>query len=297
MKKLPERKKEIISAYISISPFFIIFLIFGLFPLFATVYMSFFKWDILGSHVFRGVENYTKLFVDPTFIKSLINTTLLWFLTTIPQIIICLILAVLLNNATLKGKNIFRLAIFVPNITSTVAVALIFSVVFGTKYGIINQLFSSLNINTIDWKGTYSGTIFAISSMINWRWIGQGVIIFLAALQGIPKGYYEAAEIDGASSFRKFISITIPILKPIIIFKLIISTIGGLNVFVEPLIFSGAGGGSSKQGLTMTLYMYEEAFTRNNFGYASSIACTMLIIVGLAVIVNLYVSNKMKGEE
>ena len=122
-------------------------------------------------------------------------------------------------------------------------------------------------------------------------------MIFLAALQAVPKDYYEAADLDGASSFRKFVSITVPVLKPIIIFKLIISTINGLNIFIEPMIFSGPGGGGSNEGLTMALYMYEEAFTRNNFGYASTIACMMLIVVALAVALNNIVSSRMKGED
>lgn len=284
-------------AYLFISPFFVLFIIFGLFPLVSTVFMSFFKWDILGSHVFRGIDNYAMLLTDPSFYKAMANTFLIWFFTTIPQLLICLLLAVLLNAEYIAGRNLFRLAIFMPNITSIVAVSLIFSVVFGNNFGLVNQVLKMLGLEAIKWTGTSAGTISAISIMVNWRWIGQGVVIFLAALQAVPKDYYEAADLDGASSFRKFVSITVPVLKPIIIFKLIISTINGLNIFIEPMIFSGPGGGGSNEGLTMALYMYEEAFTRNNFGYASTIACMMLIVVALAVALNNIVSSRMKGED
>ena len=284
-------------AYLFISPFFVLFIIFGLFPLVSTVFMSFFKWDILGSHVFRGIDNYAMLLTDPSFYKAMANTFLIWFFTTIPQLLICLLLAVLLNAEYIAGRNPFRLAIFMPNITSIVAVSLVFSVVFGNNFGLVNQVLKMLGLEAIKWTGTSAGTISAISIMVNWRWIGQGVVIFLAALQAVPKDYYEAADLDGASSFRKFVSITVPVLKPIIIFKLIISTINGLNIFIEPMIFSGPGGGGSNEGLTMALYMYEEAFTRNNFGYASTIACMMLIVVALAVALNNIVSSRMKGED
>lgn len=284
-------------AYLFISPFFVLFIIFGLFPLVSTVFMSFFKWDILGSHVFRGIDNYAMLLTDPSFYKAMANTFLIWFFTTIPQLLICLLLAVLLNAEYIAGRNLFRLAIFMPNITSIVAVSLIFSVVFGNNFGLVNQVLKMLGLEAIKWTGTSAGTISAISIMVNWRWIGQGIVIFLAALQAVPKDYYEAADLDGASSFRKFVSITVPVLKPIIIFKLIISTINGLNIFIEPMIFSGPGGGGSNEGLTMALYMYEEAFTRNNFGYASTIACMMLIVVALAVALNNIVSSRMKGED
>ena len=259
--------------------------------------MSFFKWDILGTHTFTGLRNYKNLLTDPTFYKSMFNTFVLWAATTIPQIVICIVLAVLLNAAYVKGRNAFRLAIFVPNITSVMAVALVFTVVFGNKYGLVNQILQLLGADPVKWKGTSGGSLTALSFMINWRWIGQGVIIFLAALQGIPECYYEAADLDGASVFQKFIHITVPMLKQIIIFKLIISTINGLNIFIEPMIFCGPGGGGSQEGLTMTLYMYEEAFGRNNFGYASSISCMMLIIVGIAVAMNVFASSKLKGED
>lgn len=296
MKKNTEKSKEKTAAYIAISPFFILFTIFGLYPLIATIYMSFFKWDILGSHIFKGFTNYKYLLEDPVFFKSIINTFLIWLLTTIPQLFICILLAVILNQTFVKGRNFFRLAVYIPHITSTVAVALIFAVVYSKDFGLMNGFLGIFNIPPIYWKGSHGATIFALASMVNWRAIGQGVIIFLAALQGISKSYYEAAELDGASNARKFFNITIPLLKPIIIFKLIISTIGGLNVFAEPLVFSGTGGGSNGQGITMALYMYEEAFIRNNFGYASGIACDMLIIVALAVILNYTVSKHLSGE-
>jgi len=286
---------DALSAYLFISPFFLIFAVFGFFPLLYTSAVSMHRWNILSPPEFRGLSNYALLFQDPTFWKAVANTFLIWMWTTVPQLFASLILAVMLNQAFVKGKNLFRLFVFVPNVTSTVAVALIFSVVFSRQYGLVNQMIAALGFEGVDWSGNRLGTHIAIATMVNWRWTGHGVIIFLAALQAIPKSLYESAHMDGASAARQFFSITIPMIRPIIIFKVILSTIGGLQLFVEPLIFSGTGGGPARQGLTMTLYLYEEAFTRFSFGYASAIAWTLFLIIVLFSLVNYFISSRIKS--
>lgn len=289
--------KDTISAYIYIAPFFILFGVFGVFPIIYTGFISFHKWSILGEKTFVGFKNYQLLLSDPLFLKSLINTFSIWFLSTLPQLFIALVLAFLLNQAFLKGKQFFRLAVFLPNITSVVAVAIIFSAMFGQHYGVLNYILSFIGINPIDWKGSLLGTYVAISTMVMWRWIGYNSIIYLAALQSISKELYEAATIDGASKIQQFFYITIPMVRPMIIFTVILSTIGGLQIFAEPMMFSGTGGGSSSQGLTITLYLYEEAFVRNSFGYASAIAWMLFFIIVLFSLVNLFITNKIKSAE
>src|SRR5699024_3493702 len=144
---------------------------------------------------------------DPLFWKSVGNTFSIWFLSTIPQLVVALFLAFFLNQAFLKGKGLFRLAIFMPNVTSVVAVALVFSAIFGTDYGIVNYLLSLVGIDAINWKGSYFGTHIAIAVMVMWRWVGYNAIIYLAGLQSISKDLYEAATIDGASKFQQIIYI------------------------------------------------------------------------------------------
>lgn len=282
-----------ISGLLFISPFYIIFAIFGLFPLAFTIVMSFYRWSMLGEKQFIGFDNYKLLFTnDPLFWLSVTNTFKIWFMSTVPQLILALILAFILNMAFLKGKGIFRLAVFMPNITSIVAVAIVFSSMFGTNYGVINYFLELFGLNPIDWSGTRIGTQVAISVMIMWRWVGYNTIIYLSGLQGISKDLYEAATIDGASTRQQFLYITVPMMRPIILFTVILSTIGGMQIFTEPLLF---GKGSVNQGLTMTLYLYEEAFTRYSFGYAAAVAWILFFIIILFSLVNMLLTRIIRS--
>lgn len=296
-KTLKQSTKDHISGYLYISPFFIIFGIFGLFPIIFTAYISFHKWNILGAKEFIGFKNYQLLFTDPLFWKALGNTFSIWIISTLPQLFIALILAFVLNSAFLKGKEFFRLAVFLPNITSVVAVAIIFGAIFGETYGVLNYMLSFLGIEPINWTGSYFGTHVAIAAMVMWRWTGYNTIIYLSALQSIPKELYEAATIDGANKMQQFFYITIPMIRPMVIFTVILSTIGGMQIFAEPLMFAGAGGGALDQGLTMTLYLYEEAFVRSSFGYSSAIAWVLFLIIVLFSLVNLFVTNRIKSAD
>ncbi|MFK3939597.1 carbohydrate ABC transporter permease [Alkalihalobacillus sp. NPDC078783] len=297
-KKLStQSKKDHISAYLYISPFFLLFAVFGVFPILFTAYISFHKWDILGTKEFVGLTNYQWLLTDPLFWKALGNTMSIWVMSTIPQLTLALVLAFVLNQALLKGRHFFRLAVFLPNITSVVAVAIVFDAIFGQHYGIINYLLSLVGVEPINWKASVLGTHVAISSMVIWRWVGYNSIIYLAALQSIPKDLYEAATIDGANKIQQFLFVTIPMIRPMIIFTVILSTIGGMQIFAEPQTFSGMGGGAVNQGLTLTLYLYEEAFLRNSFGYASAIAWLLFLIIVLFSLLNLFVTRKIKSAD
>ncbi|MEN0642205.1 sugar ABC transporter permease [Alkalicoccobacillus gibsonii] len=296
-KLFTQSKKDHISAYLYISPFFLLFAVFGVFPILFTAYISFHKWDILGTKEFVGFTNYQWLLTDPLFWKALGNTMSIWVMSTIPQLALALVLAFVLNQALLKGRHFFRLAVFLPNITSVVAVAIVFDAIFGQHYGIINYLLSLVGVEPINWKASVLGTHVAISSMVIWRWVGYNSIIYLAALQSIPKDLYEAATIDGASKIQQFLFVTIPMIRPMIIFTVILSTIGGMQIFAEPQTFSGMGGGAVNQGLTLTLYLYEEAFLRNSFGYASAIAWLLFLIIVLFSLLNLFVTRKIKSAD
>ncbi|KQL58904.1 cytochrome C biogenesis protein [Alkalicoccobacillus plakortidis] len=281
------------SGYLYISPFFLLFGVFGMFPLIFTAYLSFHRWNILGEREFIGFSNYIGLFTnDPLFWKAVGNTFSIWALSTIPQLFVALVLAFILNQAFLKGKSFFRLSIFMPNVTSIVAVAIVFSAIFGTQYGIINYFLSLVGLDPINWKGSYFGTHVAISSMVMWRWVGYNTIIYLAGLQSISKDLYEAATIDGANKIQQFFYITIPMIRPIIIFTVLLSSIGGMQVFTEPLLF---GVGSDSQGLTMTLYLYQEAFERFSFGYAAAIAWVLFLIIMIVSLINLIVTRRIKS--
>lgn len=291
-KKWSIHQSEVLFGYLYISPFFLIFGLFGLFPIFYTAYISFHRWDILGTKNWIGISNYKGLMSDPLFLKSIGNTFSIWFLSTIPMLFIALVIAFLLNQPRLIGRDWFRLGIFIPNVTSVVAVAIIFSVIFGRNYGIINYLLTEVGLPSVDWKGTYFGTHVAIAVMVMWRWIGYNMIIYLAGLQSIPADLYEAAMIDGANKMKQFWYITIPLVRPIILFTVILSTIGGMQLFAEPLIF---GTGSQNQGLTITLYLYNEAFERFSFGYAAAIAWMLFFIIVIFSIFNNFLTSRIQS--
>lgn len=292
-QKYSQKKNERNFGMLFISPFFILFGIFGVFPLIFTAFLSFHRWDILGEREFIGFGNYVNLFTnDPLFWRALGNTFSIWILSTAPQLILALLIAFFLNQAFLKGKTFFRLGIFIPNVTSVVAVGIVFSAMFGTQYGVINYVISLIGLDAVNWRGSYFGTHIAISAMVLWRWVGYNTIIYLAGLQSIGKDIYEAATIDGASKIQQLFYITVPMLRPIIIFTVIQSTIGGMQLFAEPLIF---GVGGNYQGLTMTLYLYQEAFNRFSFGYAAAIAWLLFFIVIIISLINLFLSQKIKS--
>ena len=224
---------------------------------------------------------------------------MIWVLSTVPQLLIAIVLAGVLNHALLRFKTAFRMAVLVPNITSVIAVGVIFTQLFGRDYGMINWTVEAFGGEGIDWQaGTLSSQV-AVSTMVMWRWTGYNALIYLAAMQSIPSSLYEAAAIDGASPIRRFFSITIPQLRPTIIFTVIISTIGGLQVFAEPLIFGGQGGvtgGSSRQFQTLALFLYEQGFRNFQFGYGSAVAWALFVIIAILTVINLKLSSRIASE-
>ncbi|MCY9692023.1 carbohydrate ABC transporter permease [Paenibacillus alginolyticus] len=279
--------KTYLAPYLMISPFYILFIVFGLFPILFSLYLAFHSWDGLGPMEFVGLRNFRNLLTDdPDFWKSVGNTFVIWFFSTIPQLFLALVVAFLLNAAFVRFKDFYRAVYFLPNITSIVAVAIIFGSFFGSQFGLINGLLQVVGLPRIEWINDPFWVKVAVSLMVIWRWTGYNAIIYLAGLQSIPHDLYEAATIDGASRKQQFFSITLPLLKPIILFTVILSTIGGMQLFTEPLILVGNTGGATKGGLTLVLYLYNQAFGNQLFGYASAIAWMLFLIIGIFSFLN-----------
>jgi cellobiose transport system permease protein len=190
------------------------------------------------------------------------------------------------------------MGVLLPNITSVAAVGIIFTLLFARDFGLVNYLLGQVGIDTIDWQEHRWSSWLAISVMVDWRWTGYNALIFLAALQAVPKDLYEAASIDGASQFRQFWSITIPMLRPTIIFVSLVSTIGGIQLFTEPLLFnSGANaisGGNTHQFQTLLMYVYEKAFVGQEFGYASTIAWVMVVVIAVVAGINALMLRRIR---
>ncbi|HEX7057585.1 MAG TPA: sugar ABC transporter permease [Bacilli bacterium] len=290
-----ERRRTASTAYLYISPFFILFLIFGVYPIFFTFYLSFFKWNAISPMKYVGFQNFALIFEDPTFWVSLMNTILMGIMGTVPQLIVALLLAVALNSAIVRFKNFFRIVYFLPNITSIVAVTLVFSVIFSNQ-GMANMLLDWLGVTTdVAWNSGWWGVKIAIAVMIFWRWTGYNAIIYLAGLQSISPELYEAAKIDGANSRDALFKITIPLLKPFILFTILTSTIGSLQLFTEPFVFLGTSGtGATRpEGITMVIYLYREAFTNSYFGTAAATAVVLFLFTIIFSLINLMITNRL----
>ncbi|MFM1845640.1 MAG: hypothetical protein RIS19_113 [Actinomycetota bacterium] len=302
----PQRKVNNINAvpslngrwgYLFTAPFFVMFLIFGLAPIIYSVYIAFFNWDALGTQEFIGLANFDELFVDTRFWNALINTLDIWLLSTIPMLIFSIGLAAVLHNPALRGSTFFRTILLVPNITSVLAIAIVFGQLFGRDFGMVNIIIGALGFEHIDFvQGTTSSHV-AIASMIVCRWTGYNALIFLAAMLAIPNELYESASLDGAGKFKQFIYVTLPSLRNTITFVLIVGTIGGLQVFAEPLILGGSfNGGDSGQFSTLTLFLFEQAFVAYKWGYAAAIGIMITVIVAIVSVINFFITRKLSGE-
>ena len=278
--------------YLAISPFYILFAVFGLFPVLFSLYLSFHRWSGVGERKFVGLQQYKFLFKDHTFYLSLWNTVLIWAMSTVPMLFASLVLAALLHSVA-RAKGFYRMAFFIPNVTSVVAMAILFTMLFSSNFGLINVVLHWIHLPTYPWTNRPWGIRISIVALMTWQWVGYNAIIYLAGLQTIPQHLYEAAHLDGAGPIRTFFSITVPLLRPVILFTVVISTITGLQSFTEAQVMTGSNaavnpnsGGPGQAGLTMVLYFYQQAFSYNDFGYGAAIAWGIFLIVSVFTLIN-----------
>nr|WP_238580995.1 sugar ABC transporter permease [Streptomonospora alba] len=288
------------SPYLFITPFFLLFGVFGLFPLLYTVWVSLHDWSLIGGNEgFAGLDNYVRLVGDEKFWNALYNTLGIFAIAVVPQLLLALLLADTLNRR-IRMANVFRMTLILPYITSIAALAIVFSVVFGgEQFGLINQVLSALGLDPVAWQAERYWSWTAIATMIDWRWTGYNALIYLAAMQSVPKDVYEAADLDGASRLRQFVQITVPLLRPTIIFTVIISTIGQMQLFTEPTIFgnNGYAGGSQGQFQTVMMLVFQETFDYQNFGYAAAVSWVLFLIVVVMGLINVWLTSRIKGAE
>jgi cellobiose transport system permease protein len=281
-----------LSPYLYISPFFILFGITGLFPLLYTAFVSLHKWSIIGGQgSFVGLDNYAFVLGRPEFWVALRNTLSIFLISSVPQIILALIIAAVLDS-NLRATTFWRMGVLLPYVVTPVAIAIVFSLMFSDKTGIVNLALTNLGLDPVRWHADILPSHFAIAQMVNFRWTGYNALIFLAAMQAIPRDYYEAAMIDGAGRLRRFFSITIPQLRPTVIFVAVTSTIGGMQIFDEPRLYDQFGrGGSDGQWRTLTIYIYDLGWTQQNFGRASAVAWLLFLIIVILAVINLILTR------
>lgn len=289
------------SPYLYIAPFFVLFGLVGLFPLIYTLNVSLFEWDLLkGQGEFVGLGNFVEILGDGMFWNSIFNTLSIFLLSAIPQLSVALVVAYLLDRG-LRAPTFWRMSVLLPFVVTPVATALIFSSIFNEADGLANNLLNLIGIVDQQWKHDTFLSHLAIAIMVNFRWTGYNALILLAAMQAVPRDLYESAAIDGAGAVRRFFSITIPTIRPTLIFVVITATIGGLQIFAEPRLFdvstAGGIGGSDRQFQTTVLFLWELAFFRRDLGEASAVAWLLfLLIVGIGIINFLIARRIATGE-
>jgi multiple sugar transport system permease protein len=316
--------------FLFISPFFILYLSFGFFPLLFSAYVSFFRWDGVsgfGAMKWEGFNNYlwvlqlddlpwSKFFnaafwqdlITREFWRSLYNTLWIGVVSGLPQHLIAIPLAFFIHSRFQRLRNPILALYFLPFITNTVAIAMVFQSLFSTNFGIINTILTGLGnfsiggIHPLGWLfpqakidwGRPEMTRWIVSFLIWWRYVGWNTVLYLAALQTIPKDLYEAARVDGASHWQQFRYITIPLLRPMMFFAVTLTIIGNLQLFEEPYIFAGPSGGVGQVAETSAMYMLKIGMVDGDFGTASAIAWLLFMIIGLLT----YINNKfMKPKE
>lgn len=285
--------------YLFISPFFILFGVFGLFPLLFSVVLSLHSWDAaagLGAMNWVGLDNYVYALTRDDWLRSaLYNTLWLALVGGVPQHLVALPLAYFLHTAFSRWRNGVVGLYFLPFITSTVAVSLVFSALFSKDFGAINAGLQALHglpligplfpDAPVDWERA-ENTRWMIAIVVFWRYLGWNTVLYLSAIQTIPRDLLEAAQVDGASSWQRFLHIVLPQLRPMLFFAITLSIIGSLQLFEEPFILTSGTGGSDQAGKTAAMHMYSVAFTDGDFGTASAIAWLLFMLIAVATWLN-----------
>ncbi|HEV1991744.1 MAG TPA: sugar ABC transporter permease [Candidatus Dormibacteraeota bacterium] len=286
------------SPYFFISPFFILFALVGLFPLLYTGWVSIHEWDLIGGQgKWMGFDNFVFVLQQRQFWIALRNTLTIFLLSAIPQLIFAITIAAVLDT-NIRNKTFWRMSVLLPFIVMPVAVALIFGSMTGERYGLINKTLALIGIGPVLWHTTPLASQAAIATMVNFRWTGYNALILLAGMQAIPRDLYESAAIDGAGRLRRFFSITIPQLRPTMIFVIVTATIGGLQIFDEPRLYDEIGfGGENQQWMTMTIYLYKLGWFQQNFGRAAAVAWLLFLVIVVIGLANLAITRRIASNE
>ncbi len=285
------KRSDYFWAYLMIAPTMLGLLVFYLWPIIQTVYFSFTEWGAFGQYEWTGLDNYKRMVDDANLLQSFKNTGI-YILFTVPVGIFLSILVAVLLNQKIKGKSVYRTLYFLPVITMPAAIAMVWRWLYNSDYGLLNYLLSLIGIKGPQWVSDPKIALYSIIVVAIWSGIGYNVVIFLSGLQGIPKTYYEAAEIDGAGPIKVFFKITLPLLSPVIFFVTIMSFIGAFQVF--DLIFMMIGKSSTALESTQSIVylFYQHAFVLNDKGYAAAIAVLLLIIILIITAIQMILQKK-----
>jgi cellobiose transport system permease protein len=287
-------------AYVYVLPFFLVFAAFSIYPWVATAWVSLHdtRLTTYNQSNWVGLANYRNLFSNHFFWNAFRNTLTIGVISTVPQLCMALGIAHLLNYR-MRGRTLFRVAILMPYATSLAAATVIFAELFDPKLGLINWGLHTLHLPAVDWQGSKWPSQIAVSTIVTWRWTGYNALIYLAGMQAISADLYEAAAMDGAGRWAQFRHVTLPGLRPTILFTIVVSTIGAAQLFGEPLLYHNGlpDGGTQGQYQTLGLLMYQQGWTNDRLGLASATAWTMFLIIVVAVSANLLLARRRERRE
>ena len=278
---LTNRQRESLMGYLFLSPWLLGFVIFLAGPMIASFYLSFTQYKVIQAPSWIGLANYQRMLTDELFYHSL-RVTLVYTAISVPLGIAAALGVAVLLNQKIIASGLFRTIFYLPSIISGVAVAIVFAWIFNFRFGILNYLLSLVGVAGPNWLGSPRWALWAFVLMSLWG-IGGNVVIFLAALQGVPQSLYEAAEIDGAGSWQRFWKITLPMISPALLFVFIMGVIGTFQTFTQSYIMTG--GGPANATLFYLLYLYKNAFNWFEMGYASALAWVLFLIIMVCTLI------------
>lgn len=283
------KTEEIVTGYLCLVPTLLYAAVFLVFPVFFSLVLSFQRWPMFGPKKYVGWQNYQRILQDEVFWLGLKNALVYAVLYVPLSIILALAVAMLLNQP-IRGVNLYRTGYFVPVVTSGVAVAVVWSFLFNTDYGLFNDFLTRVGLPRVGWLTDPDVAMISVVIFSLWKGLGGNVVLYLAALQGVPRHLYEAARIDGAGTWDQFRYITWPLVTPTTFFMFIMGVIGAIQVFEQ--IYIMTGGGPMRATYVVFMYMYDYAFRYNEMGYASAVGYLMAIIIFALTIINMKVSGK-----
>jgi len=263
--------------YVFISPFFILFAVFGLYPMLFSLYLAFVKWDGLTGMTWVGLANFATMLEDEILATSLWNTLVIGLLYVPPMMVLAFLFALALNLSWLKMRGAFRSAFFLPCVTPMVVIAIVFGLLYSPERGLLNYTIGRIGLEPIPWLNSEAWSKVAVAILVVWRWTGYNMVLMLAGLQGIPHEYYEAAKVDGAGAWQRVRHITVPLMRPTFLFCGLLSLLGTVYMFDEVFVLTRGGPGISSTNFG--LYLFNISFGDFRFGYASSVAYTVALVV------------------
>lgn len=285
--------------YVFVAPFVVVFCTFGLYPLAKSLYLAFHITAGPKAQIFVGLENFRFLLSDPDFHTAAWNTCVFAFFSVFLQLPLSLGLALLLNRRYLRGRNFFRFGFFSPNLVGMVFVGVLFGLVFAPRFGLLNQALNAVASLPIDTKWLADPALVMPALVLTslWMYVGFNMIYFLAALQAVSQELYDAAQVDGANAFQQFLHVTVPGIKPVAVFVIILSTIGSFQLFELPYLMLQNTPGPDNAGLTIVMYLYQNGFITGDLGYASTIGWTLALGVLVLSLIQMRLSGAWKKED